>query len=403
MTLAPPRTVVDGLMFGEGPRWHEGALVFSDMHAPHRPRRAGERRRPLRVSTVLEVTDDEPSGLGWLPDGRMLVVAMETQRLLRLEPDGTLVEHADLSSLARGSLNDMIVATDGTEYVGDMGVRIQEGGEASPARPSAWRPTARCRAAADDLQSPNGHVLTDDGRTLIVAESGGALTAFDVRDDGTLDGRRVYAARPGLRRRPGGRARRDLPRRRGKAGGGQLGAAHRAFPGRGHRHDRLRRRDPGGLRARWTRPSHAPDVRGRRLEARRGAAAPVGPHRRLRRGNTGRAAPDALLRSSTRAAGGPAIGGRRYARSRERSACRRSSASSTTSWPPTAPRSGSPTRRRRHSHSSSTSPSRSAPSASCRSSSSWRSSRRFAETGDTPPEITLFDPREEPGWEPSGH
>ena len=101
---------------------------------------------PAHVSTVLEVTDDEPSGLGWLPDGRMLVVAMETQRLLRLEPDGTLVEHADLSSLARGSLNDMIVATDGTAYVGDMGVRIQEGGEARP-RPDLPRGARRrCRA-----------------------------------------------------------------------------------------------------------------------------------------------------------------------------------------------------------------------------------------------------------------
>ena len=182
---------------------------------------------PARVSTVLEVTDDEPSGLGWLPDGRMLVVAMETQRLLRLEPDGTLVEHADLSSLARGSLNDMIVATDGTAYVGDMGVRIQEGGERVPGQTFRVAPDGAVSCAADDLQSPNGHVLTDDGRTLIVAESGGA--PHRVRRARRRHPRRtsrLCAARPGLRRRPGGRARRDLPRRRGRGVGG--GPARRA-------------------------------------------------------------------------------------------------------------------------------------------------------------------------------
>ena len=125
-------TLLDGLRFTEGPRWHDGALWFSDMHD----------HRVLRVtpdgaaSTVVEIYDDEPSGLGWLPDGRLLVVAMETQRLLRVEPDGSIATHADLSSAARGDLNDMIVA-----------------------------------------------------------ESGGAcLTAFDVAADGTLSGRRPFAA-----------------------------------------------------------------------------------------------------------------------------------------------------------------------------------------------------------------
>jgi sugar lactone lactonase YvrE len=133
--------------------------------------------------------------LGWLPDGRLLVVAMETQRLLRVEPDGEVVTHADLSSAARGSLNDMIVAADGTAYIGDMGVRIHElGAERRLGQTFRVAPDGSWETAADDLQSPNGHILTDDGRTLIIAESGGAcLTAFTVQRDGTLTDRRTFA------------------------------------------------------------------------------------------------------------------------------------------------------------------------------------------------------------------
>ncbi len=103
--------------------------------------------------------------------------------------------HADLSSAARGSLNDMIVAADGTAYVGDMGVRIHElGAERRAGQTFRVAPDGSWSSAADDLQSPNGHILTDDGRTLIVAESGGMrLTAFAVAADGTLSDRRTYA------------------------------------------------------------------------------------------------------------------------------------------------------------------------------------------------------------------
>jgi sugar lactone lactonase YvrE len=184
------RVVLDGLWFGEGPRWHDDALWFSDMHG-HRVVRTtldGD------ASTVVEVAHDEPSGLGWLPDGRLLVVAMETQKLLRVEADGSLVEHADLSGLARGSINDMIVAADGTAYIGDMGQRIHEGGERRTGQSIRVTPDGAVACAADDLESPNGHILTDDGRTLIVAESAASrLTAFAVQRDGTLTDRRVYA------------------------------------------------------------------------------------------------------------------------------------------------------------------------------------------------------------------
>jgi sugar lactone lactonase YvrE len=121
--MAPPasvRTVLDDLVFGEGPRWHDGRLWFSDMH----DHRVVATSLDGDATTVVRIDDDEPSGLGWLADGRLLVVAMESQRLLRVEPDGEVEVHADLSSAARGSLNDMIVRGDGTAYIGDMGARI---------------------------------------------------------------------------------------------------------------------------------------------------------------------------------------------------------------------------------------------------------------------------------------
>lgn len=184
------RTVVDGLRFGEGPRWHEGRVWFSDMH----DHRIVSTDLDGSARTEVEITDDEPSGLGWLPDGRLLVVAMESQQLRRVEHDGTVVVHADMSSAARGSLNDMIVAADGTAYIGDMGKRIHEAGEVRPGQTFGVRADGSWFVAADDLASPNGHILTDDERTLLVAESGaGRVTAFDRAEDGTLSNRRVYA------------------------------------------------------------------------------------------------------------------------------------------------------------------------------------------------------------------
>jgi sugar lactone lactonase YvrE len=188
------RTVVDGLWFTEGPRWHENALWFSDMHGHRVVRVTVDTAGRASAQTAAKVTHDEPSGLGWLPDGRLLVVAMETQRLLRVEPDGQIVEHADLSPIARGSINDMIVSREGVAYVGDMGQRIHEGGERRPGQTIRVDPDGSISCAADDLESPNGHILTDDGRTLIVAESAAMrLTAFDVAVDGTLSGRRTFA------------------------------------------------------------------------------------------------------------------------------------------------------------------------------------------------------------------
>jgi len=185
-------TVIDGLHFAEGPRWHDNALYFSDMHAHRIIRMTADGTTEI----VAEVLDDEPSGLGWLPDGRLLIVAMETQTVRRVEPDGSVVIHADLAPVARGSLNDMIVATDGTAYVGDMGSHIQDANSARlTGQTFKITPDGSYSCAADDLESPNGHILTDDGRTLIVAESGAArVTAFDVGADGELSNRRLFAS-----------------------------------------------------------------------------------------------------------------------------------------------------------------------------------------------------------------
>ncbi len=180
--------LVDGLRFPEGPRWHEGRLWCSDQHD----------RRVLAVSTdgavetIVEVPQF-PSGLGWLPDGRLLIVSMHDRRLLRLDPGG-LTEVADLSALATWHCNDMVVDSVGRAYIGNFGFDLD--GHAPPSTTVIMRvdPDGSVRVAADEIRFPNGTVITPDGRTMIVGESyGGCLTAFDVDIDGALSNRRLWA------------------------------------------------------------------------------------------------------------------------------------------------------------------------------------------------------------------
>jgi sugar lactone lactonase YvrE len=120
---------------------------------------------------------------------------MRTGRVLRLEPGG-LELHADLSGLARGVINDMISRRDGTLYVGDMGARIfdDQPDYSVPGQLLKVSPSGAVSVVWDDLRAPNGLILTDDERTLIVAESGGMrLTAFDIGVDGSLSEMRVFA------------------------------------------------------------------------------------------------------------------------------------------------------------------------------------------------------------------
>lgn len=189
MSLAPRlECFVRGLAFPEGPRWHEGALWFSDFYQ----RRVMRATPDGRLATVAEVPG-RPSGLGWLPDGRLLVVSMTDRRLLRLEGD-RLVEAADLSALVRWPCNDMVVDREGRAYIGNFGFDLYARAPFAPTSLFLVTPGGAVQEVARDLHFPNGSVLTPDGRTLIVAESyGQRLTAFDVAPDGSLGNRRIWA------------------------------------------------------------------------------------------------------------------------------------------------------------------------------------------------------------------
>lgn len=188
MAQRSPRVLLDGLVFPEGPRWHEGRLWFSDMHAYEVVAVDLEGRR----ETIVEVPN-QPSGLGWLPDGRLLVVSMTDRKLLRLDPGGLAV-HADLSDLAPFHCNDMVVDAQGRAYVGNFGFNTFAGEEPRATCLIMVSPDGEARVVADGLLFPNGTVITPDGGTLIVAESRGRrLTAFAVSPDGLLSNPRVWA------------------------------------------------------------------------------------------------------------------------------------------------------------------------------------------------------------------
>jgi sugar lactone lactonase YvrE len=182
------RELLGHLMFAEGPRWHDGKLWFSDMHA-HRVMTVDLEGH---AETVAEVPA-RPSGLGFLPDGRLLVVSMTDRRLLRIDPHG-LTEVADLSALASFHLNDMVVDRQGRAYIGNFGFDFNNRQPYKPAELILVTPDGRARVVADQMAFPNGSVITPDGRTLIVGESfSRVLTAFDVEPDGSLARRRVWA------------------------------------------------------------------------------------------------------------------------------------------------------------------------------------------------------------------
>jgi sugar lactone lactonase YvrE len=207
---APPtaptdtHAVLDGLHFPEGARrGPDGALYFSDVYA----------FEVLRVDPVtwarqaVASVPGQPSGLGWLPDGRLLIVSMRDRKLLRLEPTGALVEHADLSAVTVGAINDMWVGQDGRAWIGDFGFPYYEileadpeadplfGEDADPPSANVTRvdPDGSVHTAATDMRFPNG-IVALDATTLVVAETLAArLSAFSIGPDGALTDRRVWA------------------------------------------------------------------------------------------------------------------------------------------------------------------------------------------------------------------
>ncbi|MEZ5165000.1 MAG: SMP-30/gluconolactonase/LRE family protein [Acidimicrobiales bacterium] len=188
-----PRLVYRGLDFGEGPRWHDGRLWVSDFfaHSVSSFGPDGDRRVEVEL-------DDQPSGLGWLPTGELLVVAMTSRQVRRVEHDGTVVLHADLSGIATGDCNDMVVDERGKAYVGNFGAPLEAGHRPRPADLALVRPDGSVEVAAAEMAFPNGSVITEDGTTLIVGESmGQRYTAFTINGDGTLSDRRVWAELPG--------------------------------------------------------------------------------------------------------------------------------------------------------------------------------------------------------------
>lgn len=187
-TTFSPKLVVAGLAFAEAPRWHQGELWFSDFYT-HQVCRVGA------DGTVIPMLDvpGRPSGLGWLPDGRLLVVSMTDRRLWRQDPAG-LVLVADLSQHVPFDCNDMVVDRQGRAYVGNFGFDLLGKAAVQPTVLLLVTPDGAVRVVADDLLFPNGAVITPDGATLIVAETfGKRLTAFSIAADGSLFDRRLWA------------------------------------------------------------------------------------------------------------------------------------------------------------------------------------------------------------------
>jgi sugar lactone lactonase YvrE len=181
--------VVTGLSYLEGPRWHDGRIWFSDLYTLQ-VLSAHEDGADLRVEADVP---HQPSGLGWLPDGRLLVVSMRDRTILRREFDGRLVTHADLGRHARGHLNDMVVDARGSAFVGNFGFDLMAGAPIEPAALHRVDPDGTVTEAATDLWFPNGSVITPQGVLLVNETFGNRVTAFDVTEDGRLANRRVWA------------------------------------------------------------------------------------------------------------------------------------------------------------------------------------------------------------------
>jgi sugar lactone lactonase YvrE len=178
--------VLDGLVLGESPRWHDGRLWVADWaaHELITLDAGGTRQVASRPASI-------PCCIDWLPDGRLLLVSGD--RLLRREPDGTMATHAELAQLDPHPWNDIAVDSQGNVFVGCIGFDFPAG-EFAPGIIAVVTADGVARAAAGDLAFPNGMVVTPDDATLIVAESyGNRLTAFDIGAGGALSNRRVWA------------------------------------------------------------------------------------------------------------------------------------------------------------------------------------------------------------------
>lgn len=180
---------IDGFHFLEGLRWHENRLWMSDFYG----RKVIAADRQGNTEIITEVAG-QPSGLGWLPDGRLLVVSMIDRSILRLEKNGELSLHADLTAFSTGPCNDMTVDRYGRAYVGNFGFDLMSGADLAPAGLVMVDPEGEIKQVAADLYFPNGSVISSDGKRLLVNETfGNRVSAFDIMPDGTLGIRRDWA------------------------------------------------------------------------------------------------------------------------------------------------------------------------------------------------------------------
>ena len=181
------KLLLENVYFSEGPRWHNNKFWFSDFyqHAVFSVDANG---------TVEKIVDipNQPSGLGWLPNGDMLIVSMHDQKLMRFS-DGVLSLHSDLSHLTKFTCNDMVVDNDGHAYIGNFGT-TQHNIDVKPTCLIHVTPDGKASIVAENLEFPNGTVITPNGKKLIVGETyAGRLTAFDINSDKTLSNRQTWA------------------------------------------------------------------------------------------------------------------------------------------------------------------------------------------------------------------
>jgi sugar lactone lactonase YvrE len=190
--MGAPEVLMEGIVFGESPRWHDGRLWFSDWGA----------HQVIRLNAdgsheVAAAVPSFPMCIDFLPDGRLLVVDSERRRVLRREPDGSLVQHAGLAGIADKPWNEVVADDRGNAYVNTIGFDFP-GGEFAPGLIVRLTPDGDAAPVAGDLAFPNGMAISLDGATLIVAESyANRLTAYDIGDDAGLGSRRVWAETPG--------------------------------------------------------------------------------------------------------------------------------------------------------------------------------------------------------------
>ncbi|QIA24287.1 SMP-30/gluconolactonase/LRE family protein [Mesorhizobium sp. AA22] len=182
--------VMNGLAFGESPRWHDDRLWFCNWGTGQIVAVDAEGNSQV----MLTVPATLPYSIDWLPDGRLVVVSGRDGLVLRQEPDGTLATHADLRGLSTSPWNEIVVDGRGNIYVNGGGPAPAPGQHFGPGTIVLIAPDGSVRQVADKIAFANGMAVTPDNKTLIVAEShANRLTAFDIAADGSLANRRRWA------------------------------------------------------------------------------------------------------------------------------------------------------------------------------------------------------------------